>query len=88
MSKNIEDKRKRLIFRSWHRGTQEIDLILGRFAEVQLPDFNEAQLDLYDKFLQNNDPDIFNWISGKELIPQSESNEIVLLIMKFFKTAL
>ena len=36
MSETIEDKRKRLLFRSWHRGTRELDLLMGSFAEAVL----------------------------------------------------
>jgi hypothetical protein len=38
-------RRRRLLFRSWHRGTQEIDLILGTFADARLTGFDRAQLD-------------------------------------------
>jgi antitoxin CptB len=84
---NISIKRKRLIFRSWHRGTREIDLLLGKFAEAHIPQFDEAQLAAYDRFLNNSDPDIFNWITGQEPVPPAEDNAVVGLLLKFFKTA-
>ena len=87
MSENIEEKRKRLVFRSWHRGTREIDLILGRFADAHLAEFSAEQLAEYDEFLSNSDPDIFNWISAKESVPANKNSELISEIMKFFKTA-
>lgn len=84
---NISITRKRLIFRSWHRGTREIDLLLGKFAEAHIPQFDEAQLAAYDRFLNNSDPDIFNWITGQEPVPPAEDNAVVSLLLKFFKTA-
>jgi antitoxin CptB len=84
---NISIKRKQLIFRSWHRGTREIDLMLGKFADAHLPVFNAQQLELYDRFLNNSDPDIFNWITGQEPLPPAEDNDVVALLLKFFKTA-
>ena len=84
---NISITRKRLIFRSWHRGTREIDLMLGGFADAHIPQFNEAQLVAYDRFLKNSDPDIFNWITGQEPVPPAEDNAVVTLMLKFFKTA-
>ena len=84
---NISIKRKQLIFRSWHRGTREIDLLLGSFAEAHIPQFNEAQLATYERFLNNSDPDIFNWITGQEPVPPSQDSDVVKLMMKFFKTA-
>jgi len=57
---------KRLRYRSWHRGCKETDLILGRFADDKLADLAPAQLSVYEKLLDENDADIWDWISGKE----------------------
>jgi antitoxin CptB len=43
--------RKRLRFRSWHRGTREMDLILGRFADAHLAAMDRGQLDRYGRLL-------------------------------------
>src|SRR3977135_1271846 len=43
-----EIRRKRLLFRAWHRGTREADLILGSFAEAHLAGFDVAQLDRFE----------------------------------------
>lgn len=66
---DTENKRKRLIFRSWHRGTREMDLIMGTFADQNLQGFNEAELDQYEDILQTGDPDLYNWVSGREDAP-------------------
>lgn len=66
---NIDNKRRRLIFRSAHRGIKEMDLIMGSFARVNVPVFNEAELAEYDVLLCNNDPDLYNWVTKKEPAP-------------------
>ena len=81
---NISINRKRLAFRSWHRGTREIDLLLGRFADAHVPDFDAEQLDMYDRFLNNSDPDIYNWISRAEPVPPAEDNAVVQLLLAFY----
>ncbi|MBI1215339.1 MAG: succinate dehydrogenase assembly factor 2 [Alphaproteobacteria bacterium] len=81
---NISISRKRLIFRSWHRGTREIDLLLGKFADAHLPGFDEAQLALYERFLANSDPDIYNWLTRAEPLPPAEDNEVVQLLLAFY----
>ena len=73
----LETKRKRLIFRSWHRGTREMDLIMGSFAEANVPGFNEAELDLYEEVLQNPDPDVYDWILGRIAVPANLNNVII-----------
>ena len=60
---------RRLKFRSWHRGTREMDLILGRFADARLDGCTAAELDQYEALLAENDPDIYNWITGREPPP-------------------
>jgi len=57
--------RKRLLFRSWHRGSRELDLILGGFAERHLAEFDRDQLDRYGGLLENSDPDIYDWLTGR-----------------------
>ena len=57
---------KRLRYRSWHRGCKETDLILGRFADSALANLDPALLETYEKLLNENDADIWDWISGKE----------------------
>ena len=78
MSKDetIENKRKRLIFRSEHRGTKEMDIILGTFARKNVPNFTEAQLELYDDLLKHNDPNLYNWILEKDKPDEGVESEV------------
>jgi len=65
-----EDKRRdRLRFRSWHRGTREMDLLLGSFADAHLAAFTTAELDAYEALMEHSDPDLYNWITAQEAIP-------------------
>jgi len=57
--------RRRLKFRSWHRGTREMDLILGRFADANLDRYDGLSLDRYGRFLEEADPDIYDWLIGR-----------------------
>lgn len=58
---------KRLYFRSAHRGSKEADIILGPFANARLPGMDDAGLDEFEAFLEENDNDIWDWVSGKSL---------------------
>lgn len=57
---------KRLVFRSAHRGCKETDLLLGRFAQDRLAALDAKGLAAYEAFLEENDADIWNWLTGKE----------------------
>jgi antitoxin CptB len=81
--KNIERLRKKLRFRSWHRGTKEMDLILGRFADAHLADFDEKDLADYAKILSENDPDLYRMITGKDPIPENLRGDIMKKLCDF-----
>jgi len=70
MAMDDQTLRKRLRFRSWHRGTREMDLILGRFADRYLADMDRGQLERYGWLLENSDPDIYEWLTGREPPPE------------------
>lgn len=77
----LENKRKRLIFRSMHRGTKEMDLILGSFAQTYVPGFEEKELVQYESILVQSDPDLYNWLTGKEDPPANVRNDIFEKLM-------
>tara|TARA_Y100001954_G_scaffold38100_1_gene37644 strand:- start:72 stop:323 length:252 start_codon:yes stop_codon:yes gene_type:complete len=62
--------RKKLLIRSWRRGTKELDLILGRFSNKNLINFEMSELDLYEQFLSYDDYLIYNWLFEKEDSPR------------------
>ena len=62
---NAEDvNRKRLRYRSRHRGCKETDLLLGRFSDEKLAGLPPAQLAVYERLLEESDADIWNWLNG------------------------
>ena len=62
--------RKKLSIRSWRRGTKELDLILGRFSDENLKNFDMSELDLYEQFLSHDDHFIHSWLFEKEDSPR------------------
>jgi antitoxin CptB len=83
VTSSIEIRRKRLSFRSWHRGTRESDLILGRFADTHLAGFDEAQLDHYEALLDCPDADIFDLVSGRVAPPPEHDHDVTRLLLSF-----
>lgn len=59
---SLEARRRRAIFRAGHRGTKELDLILGRFAEARVMGMGEEQLAAFEAFLELPDPQIERWV--------------------------
>ncbi|MGC1506488.1 MAG: succinate dehydrogenase assembly factor 2 [Sulfitobacter sp.] len=59
-------KVKRLYMRSIRRGIKEMDLILTSFADRHLAQMDDAALDLYDAMLNENDHDLYQWVTGQQ----------------------
>lgn len=70
---------KRLRMRAWRRGTREMDLILGPWAEAELDALGEADLDAFEALLEENDQDLYRWVSGAEPPPDSHAALIARL---------
>lgn len=50
---------------------KEMDLILGPFSDTQLVDMPEPDLIIYDQLLNENDQEIYKWITGQTLAPKA-----------------
>jgi len=64
MSEPRDIRLKRLKIRSWRRGTKEMDMILGPFFDSQGGSLSDATLDAYERLLNENDQDLYLWVSG------------------------
>ena len=68
-SEGLDARRRRLLFRCWHRGIREMDLVLGRFADAQLTSLNDAELGELEAWLDIPDQQMFAWVNGAEPTP-------------------
>jgi antitoxin CptB len=64
-SAGLDARRKRLLFRSWHRGIREMDLVLGTFADRELANLTAAELDAYEMLLGVDDQEMIKWVTGE-----------------------
>ena len=62
--KGLDHRRKRLLFRCWHRGTREMDLILGRFADAHIASLDDGEVAVLERLLEVPDPDLFAAVTG------------------------
>jgi antitoxin CptB len=70
-SEGLEPRRAKLLFRSWHRGMREMDLILGRFADAEIGVLTSDEIDQYERLLDISDTDLLPWITGQQPIPEN-----------------
>jgi antitoxin CptB len=68
-SVGLDDRRKRLLFRCWHRGTREMDLILGRFADKEIGALTDGELTELEQLIEVPDPDFYAALTGEKEPP-------------------
>ena len=68
-SAELDPRRRRLLFRAWHRGIREMDLILGGFADAAIGSLTDAELHQYEHLLEVQDADLLSWVTGTSPIP-------------------
>ena len=65
-----DPRRRRLLYRATHRGTQETDLLVGSFVARHLSRFTADQLDELETLLELPDTDLADWLTGRQPIPR------------------
>ena len=65
----LDARRRRILFRAWRRGMREMDLVMGQFADANLPTMSEPELDEFERLLGAPDPEVLAWITGEEATP-------------------
>lgn len=69
MTETPEARLKRMRMRAWRRGTKEMDLVFGPWADAHLQALSRDRLDLFDALLLENDQDILPWVLGQAPAP-------------------
>ena len=82
-SGGLDDRRKRLLFRCWHRGTREMDLILGRFADAAIADLTDAELGQLEQLIEVPDPDLYAALTGNVPLASEFANDLFDRIQSF-----
>ena len=65
----LDERRRRILFRAWRRGMREMDLVMGQFADTNLPSMTEAELDEFERLMEAPDPLVLAWVTGETPTP-------------------
>jgi antitoxin CptB len=82
-SDGLDARRRRLLFRSWHRGTREADLIMGRFADAHIEALSDAELDQYEHLLDALETDLLSWMTGVAEVPAEHDTAMLRRVCDF-----
>ncbi len=69
-SADLDPRRRRVLFRAWHRGIREMDLVFGQFANNELAGLAETDLDELETIMAEEDNDLVKWILGEWPVPE------------------
>ncbi len=79
-SADLDPRRRKILFRAWHRGLREMDLIMGGYADAYLANLDEADLDLFEALIEQADRDLLHWILDADDIPAEFDTELLKAI--------
>jgi antitoxin CptB len=82
-SGGLDDRRKRILFRCWHRGTREMDLILGRFADAEIATLKEDELLQLERLIDVPDPDLYAALTGGAALAPEHAGGVFNRIKSF-----
>jgi antitoxin CptB len=68
-SEGLDQRRRKLLFRCWHRGLREMDLIMGRFADATIEQLAEEEIAEFERLMEAPDPELLAWITGQAEVP-------------------
>ena len=80
---SLDARQRRILFRSWHRGMREMDLVLGRFADAEIASLGSSELDDYELLLEAQDHDVFSWLTGETKTPSLYDTPVLRKIRAF-----
>ena len=86
-SEGLDERRRRLLFRAWHRGMREVDLITGRFADAHIGALTEAEVADFERLMDVPEPDLLNWVMGAAEIPASHDTTLFRRLRDFHRGA-
>ncbi|MGO8801247.1 MAG: succinate dehydrogenase assembly factor 2 [Roseiarcus sp.] len=87
-SAGLDARRRRILFRAWRRGMREMDLVMGHFADAELPAMSAAELDEFERLLDAPDPALLAWITGEEPTPADYDTPLLARLRQAPRAAL
>ncbi|RDE09906.1 succinate dehydrogenase assembly factor 2 [Pelagibacterium lacus] len=80
MTEDIETRRKRVLYRAQHRGTQEMDILIGGFVADHLATLDSALLDRLEALMDHEETDLQAWLLGQRGVPEEADQALIDLI--------
>lgn len=76
-------RRRRLRYRAWHRGTREMDMVLGPFADAHANTLSGEELQRLEGLMEEPDPELLKWVMGQEAPPEHVDRPLLQRVIDF-----
>jgi antitoxin CptB len=83
-SAGLDLRRRQLLYRLWHRGTREMDLIMGRFADAAIDELTAAELTELERLADVPDPELYEWLTGACMVPPDYDLAVLRRLRDFY----
>lgn len=77
MERSLDPRRKKLLYRSQHRGMKEADLLIGGFVERHVGSMTDDDVRAVESLLDESDNDLVNWVLGRMPVPDDRTCPIL-----------
>jgi antitoxin CptB len=82
-SEGLDPRRRRLLYRAWHRGMRETDLIMGRFADATIAQMSDGELAEFEALIEVPDRELLGWVTGELAVPESHDTALFRRLRNF-----
>jgi antitoxin CptB len=85
-SDGLDLRRRKLLFRAWHRGMRETDLIMGRFADRTIATLSDPELTEFERLIDVLDRDLLAWVTGEQDVPPDYDTPLFRRMREFHRS--
>ena len=86
-SATLDPRRRKMLFRAWHRGMKEMDILMGKFADAKLAVLSDEDLDAFEFLMDAPDPDLFKWLTDAVPLPPEYDTALFAQLKGFHEHA-
>jgi len=84
-SEGLDLRRRKALYHAWHRGTREMDLVLGRFADAEIHALTDDEMSTFELLMEAPDRDLFSWMTGSAETPGNYDTPVFRRIRSFYE---
>src|SRR3712207_3078761 len=82
-SADLDVRRRKILFRSWHRGMREMDLLMGQFADAEIGNLSNEELSDFELLIEVPDRDLLAWLTGEREVASNYDTPVFRRLKAF-----